>query len=126
MGDDLETARKNLNDIKTSFRNFLNKTYEDEKTAANTFDYLSKAVRRAIKKESIKIEFLQGGDVSWYMNIFHYLSNWLEAEKKTSDLLNRELETITKEDLAKEDPDKEGLNEGFNEEDLSEEGPTPQ
>ena len=98
MRENLEEAKKNLEDIKTSLRNFLSRTYEDEETATNTYEYLSKIVRRTIKKESIKIEFSKGGDVSWYMNIFHYLANWLEAEKKTSDLLNQELEDISEED----------------------------
>lgn len=107
MWEDLDEAKKNLEDIKNSLRNFLQRTYEDDETAASTFIYLSKAVSKAIKKEAIKIEFSKGGDLSWYMNIFHYLANWMEAEKKTSDLLNQQLENIE---------------EGTSEEDISEEG----
>lgn len=106
MWEELEQAKKNLEEIKTSLRNFLKRTYEDDVTAASTFSYLSKAVSHAIKKEAIKIEFARGGDVSWYMNIFHYLSNWMEAEKKTSDLLNQQLENIeegTNEDISEGD-----------------------
>jgi hypothetical protein len=109
MREELDQAKKNLEDIKTSLRNFLRRTYEDDVTAVSTFRYLSKTVGRAIKKESIKIEFAKGGDVSWYMTIFHYLSNWMEAEKKTSDLLNQQLESI--EETNEEETNEEETNE---------------
>lgn len=109
MWEELDQAKKNLEDIKNLLRSFLKRTYENDETAASTFIYLSKAVSRAIKKESIKIEFSKGGDLSWYMNIFHYLSNWMEAEKKTSDLLNQQWENIeegtSEEDVSEEDLD---------------------
>jgi len=98
MWEDLEKARRDLEEVKTSFRNFLLRTYDNKETANNTFEYLSRAIRGSIKKEAIKIEFSKGGDVSWYMNVFNYLSNWLEAEKKTSDLLNQGLAEVIEED----------------------------
>jgi hypothetical protein len=98
MWEDLKEAQKNLDELKTSFRDFLLRTYNNKETAINTFEYLSKIVKSTIKKEAIKIEFTKGGDVSWYMSVFNYLSNWLEAEKKTSDLLNQGLAEIIEED----------------------------
>ena len=100
MWENLDEAKKNLEEVKKSFQTFLLKTYDDQETAINTFTYLSKVISKVIKKEAIKIEFTRGGDVIWYMNVFNYLSNWLEAEKKTSDLLNKELEDISEEDAA--------------------------
>jgi len=98
MQEDLDEARKNLEEIKTSLRSFLLRTYNNAETANSTFEYLTKMIKCTIKKEAIKLEFSKGGDVSWYMSIFHYLSNWLEAEKKTSDLLNKGLADIIEED----------------------------
>jgi hypothetical protein len=100
MWENLEEAKQNLEEIKKSLKAFLLRTYDDEETATNTFNYLGRAVSRIIKKDSIKIEFSKGGDVVWYMNVFNYVANWLEAEKKTSDLLNKELEEINGEDAA--------------------------
>lgn len=91
MWENLDDAQKNLEDVKKSMLEYLLRTYDEEKTAIKTYNYLAKAVCSIIKKDSLKIEFIRGGDIVWYMTIFNYLANWLEAEKKTSDLLNEEL-----------------------------------
>lgn len=98
MSDDLEIAKRDLEEIKKSFKSFLVRSYADEETANNIFNYLARVIRRTIKRESVKIDFSSGGDAVWYMSIFNYLANWLEAEKKTSDLLNQELGNLIEED----------------------------
>jgi len=98
MWSELERAQQDLIGIKSSFHDFLIKSYANEELALNTFEYLAKAVRRIIKKESVKIDFNQGGDALWYINVFNYMSAWLEAEKRTSDLLSQELENIIEDD----------------------------
>lgn len=98
MSEDLEEAKKNLEEVKKSLKNYLHRTYDSEDTAEHTFNYLTKVISGIIKKQPLKMEFSKGGDAVWYMNLFNYISNWLEAEKKTSDLLNNELEEINEED----------------------------
>jgi len=101
MWYDFEKANQNLEEIKASLKKFLETTYNDEKATKRTFEYLTKTIDRIIKKEPIRIEFSKGGDASWYISIFNYLANWIEAEKRTSELLIQELnDSIEDQDCA--------------------------
>jgi len=92
MDFEIAKARATLDAAKNNLENFLICSYDGKEKAEKTFSYLEQTVDKVLKRKTLKIEFMPGGDTSWYAAVFLHLGQWMEAEEALNELLNRQLD----------------------------------
>ena len=90
---DLNQAREELDNIKLSLKEYLLKTFKDnrenpEQEADSVFRNLSQIITNIVKRKAYSLKWGPSGTAEWHLAILNYLTKWLTLEIRISKLLN--------------------------------------
>lgn len=98
MSYDLDKARQDLEQVKsTLFRHLLDSYYQEQDSkqmADKTFKFLENIVDQIIKRKKFNIAFNAGGAPTWHSAVLTHLGAWVEAELRLNAILSEELNKI--------------------------------
>jgi len=83
---DLQTAELRLATAKQKMRDYCSPDADPD-----WYLILEKEVGRIIRRDAPELNFGANGSPDWYVKVFSYLSEWIDAEYEHSKLLARKL-----------------------------------